>query len=251
MRGSFCVTALACLSACGGCTTLTTYKPAPNNPNITFDQGVGSVTWDTPDFALTMFPTFRYEKTQDIPVFTLMLYNKTNIDLDFDPHAMQAWFNQEPLHIYSMEERVKEIHDSKVRAQIALAIAGALAVGASAYSASHGTTTYSSYGTVVSRGGVARFFSGTTISTYDPFAGIMAGAEVGAATAGGIQQIATAAGYEEEAAQGIFQRTTVRPGMTVVGQVELQPHTINTGMIRIDVPVGPSRASFFFTKETQ
>src|SRR5579862_8579500 len=96
LRASLC--GLVCLLA--GCTTLTTYKPTPNNPNITYDQGIGSVTWDTPDFALTMFPSFHYEKTQDIPVFTLMLYNKTNSNIDFDPQAMQAWFNDQPLHIY-------------------------------------------------------------------------------------------------------------------------------------------------------
>jgi hypothetical protein len=182
-----------------------------------------------------MFPTFRYEATQDIPVFTLTLYNKTNTDLDFDPGVVQAWFNDQPARIYSLEERVKEIHNAKVVRQVALAIVGGLAVGAAAYNASHTVT--SSYG-------------GGTISTYDPFSGMMAGATVGAATGGGIQQIEANAANEEEAAQGILQHTTVRPGMTVVGQIELHSNSTHSGTIRIDVPVGPSRASFFFAKET-
>jgi len=231
LRASLC--GLVCLLA--GCTTLTTYKPTPNNPNVMYEQGTGSVTWDAPAFSLTMFPTFRYEKTQDIPVFTLMLYNKTNADLDFDPGVMQAWFNDQPAKIYSLEERVQDIHNAKVARQVALAIVAGLAAGAAAYSASHTVT--NSYG-------------GGTITTYDPFAGMLAGATVGAATGVGIQQIEANAANEEQAAQGIFQHTTVRPGMTAVGQIELHSNSTHSGTIRIDVPVGPSRASFFFAKGT-
>ena len=49
-------------------------------------------------------------------------------------------------------------------------------------------------------------------SVYDPAAGIFAGAAVGAATGVGISPNPRAAGYEEQAAQGIFQLTKIHPG---------------------------------------
>jgi len=52
------------------------------------------------------------------------------------------------------------------------------------------------------------FVSGT-IQTYNPAAGMFAGLAVGAANGVGIHQIAQAAGNQEQAAQGIFQRTTI------------------------------------------
>jgi hypothetical protein len=81
------------------------------------------------------------------------------------------------------------------------------------------------------------FYTAGTIQTYNPAAGIFAGASVGAATGVGIHQIDRAAGYQEQAAQGIFQHTTIHPGATVVGQVELKPHTDRFSVVNVDVPV--------------
>ena len=89
-----------------------------------------------------------------------------------------------------------------------------------------------------------------TIQTYDPAAGILAGAAVGAATGVGINQIANAAGHQEQAAQGIFQHSTIRPGTTMVGQVMLKPKSDEFGTLRLDVPVGPAPTSFMFAKKT-
>ena len=154
-----------------------------------------------------------------------------------------------------MEERIGEIRSSAKRKQVALAVVGGLAAGAAAYGASHQTTTYNSYGaaTSVNSYGAVRqtqFFSSGTIQTYDPAAGILAGAAVGAATGIGIHQIANAAGHQEQAAEGIFQHTTVPPGTTIVGQVMLKPTSSQFGTLRLDVPVGRAPTTFMFAKKT-
>jgi hypothetical protein len=126
--------------------------------------------------------------------------------------------------------------------QIALAIVGGLAAGAAAYNASHQTTNYSSWGYVGNR---PVLISGT-IQTYDPAAGMFAGLAVGAATGVGIHQIAQAAGNREQAAQGIFQRTTIAPGATAVGQVQIKAGRSSLSNVRLTVPVSgqPVSASF-------
>jgi hypothetical protein len=184
-----------------------------------------------------------------------MVQNKTNHDIDFAPESIHAWLDQKECHVYTLEERIGEIRSSAKRKQIALAIAGGLAAGAAGYAASHQTTTYSGYGTATSinRYGVVRqtnVFTSGTIQTYDPAAGILAGAAVGAAAGVGIQQIANAAGHEEQAAQGIFQHTTVHPGTTIVGQVMLKRESNEFGTLRLDVPLESTPLTFMFTKKT-
>jgi hypothetical protein len=229
-----------------GCATqLTTYAPTANQ-SVVYDQGVGAVTWDTDEAILTLYPTFRFQAPSDIPTFTLMVQNKTDHNIDFMPESIQAYLDDRGCHVYTLEERVGEIRSSAKRKQIALAIVGGLAAGAAAYGASHQTTTYSSYGQV----GHHQFWTSGTIQTYDPAAGILAGAAVGAATGVGIHQIANAAGYQEQAAQGIFQHTTIRPGATIVGQVMLKPETNQFGTLRLDVPVDAARSTFTFSKRT-
>ena len=73
---------------------------------------------------------------------------------------------------------------------------------------------------------------------------------MGAATGVGIHQIARAAGYEEQAAQAIFQHSTIRPGTTIVGQVMLKPASSHFGAVRLDVPVDFAQSAFTFTKTT-
>jgi hypothetical protein len=76
-----------------------------------------------------------------------------------------------------------------------------------------------------------------TPQTYDPASGIFAGAAVSAATGVGIHQIAKSAGFQEQAAQEIFQRTTIHPGMTVVDQIQLKASSTHFDMVNLDVPV--------------
>jgi len=208
------------------------------------------VSWQTDEAVLSMYPTFRYESPSDIPVFTLMVQNKTDHNIDFDPESIHAWLDNRACHVYTLEERIGEIRSAKKRKQIALAVVGGLAAGAAAYTASHSTTTYNSYGTVSNGFRQASWVSSGTIQTYDPAAGIFAGAAVGAATGVGIHQIGKAAGYEEQAAQGIFQHTTIQPGATVVGQVMLKPTSSQFGTLRMDVPVDNKPVSFMFSKTT-
>lgn len=100
---------------------------------------------------MTMYPTFRYQSAGDIPTFTLMVQNRSDHAIDFVPEQIDASIDDRAAHVYTLEERVGEIRRSARRRQIALAIAGGLAAGASAYAASHQTTTYSSYGFVGNR----------------------------------------------------------------------------------------------------
>jgi hypothetical protein len=229
-----------------GCATqLTAYSPTANETAV-FDQGVGAVVWQTNEAVLTMYPTFRYQSPSDIPTFTLMVENKTNHAIDFAPESIHAWFDNRECHVYTLEERVGEIRRAAKRKQIALAIAGGLAAGAAAYGASHQTTTYSGYAT----NGYRSVWVSGTIQTYDPAAGMLAGAAVGAAAGVGIQQIANAAGHQEQAAQAIFQRTTIQPGTTIVGQVMLKPESNQFGTLRLDVPVNGAPQTFLFAKST-
>jgi hypothetical protein len=234
------------LMAMTGCATqLTSYAPTANQ-SVVYDQGVGSITWETDEAVLTMYPTFRFQSPADIPTFTLMVQNKTDHNIDFVPESIQAYLDDRDCHVYTLEERVGEIRSAAKRKQIALAVVGGLAAGAAAYGASHQTTTYSSYGQV----GYHQFWTSGTIQTYDPAAGIFAGVAVGAATGVGIHQLAKAAGYEIQAAQAIFQHSTIRPGTTIVGQVMLKPAKSQAGMLRLDVPIDTARSTFMFAKKT-
>jgi hypothetical protein len=238
------VTLMAAAIALTGCATqLTSYVPNEGQ-KVTYDQGVGTITAETSDAIVMIYPTFRYQNPSEIPTFTLMVQNITDHDIEFNPEYLTASVGSDPCHVYSMEERVSEIRKSAVRKQVALAVLGGLAAGAAAYGASHQTTTYSSVGYV----GHRSFYTTGTIQTYDPAAGIFAGAAVGAATGVGIHQIAKAAGYEEQAAQGIFQRTTIRPGATAIGQIELKPRSYDFSVVNLGVPVGGSVTEVHFQK---
>ena len=94
------------------------------------------------------------------------------------------------------------------------------------------------------------FYTSGTIQTYDPASGILAGAAVGAATGIGIRQIANAAGYQEQAAQGIFQHNTIPAGATVVGQIVLKPGSSQFSTLKLQVPVGGDVRTFTFVKST-
>jgi uncharacterized protein YceK len=243
MKSVIACSVLVLLSGCA--TQLTSYTPTADQ-KVVYDQGVGAVTWETDEAILTMYPTFRFQSPSDIPTFTLMVLNKTDHDIDFVPETVQAYLDDSVCHVYTLEERVGEIRSLARRKQIALAVLGGVAAGAAAYGASHQTTTYSSYGAV----GYHQFWTSGTIQTYDPAAGILAGAAVGAATGVGIHQIARAAGYEEKAAEAIFQHTTIHPGATIVGQAMLKVSTNRYGMLRFDVPVDTARSTFTFAKKT-
>jgi uncharacterized protein YceK len=155
------VLALLVVVAVSGCaTTLTSYKPA-DTQGVTNNQGVGSITSESSDTSLTVYPTFRYQSDSELPTFTLMVKDNGSQSLDFDPENVRAFLDDRQCHIYTLEERIGEIRRQKRRKQIALAIAGGLAAGASAYAASHSTTTYTGYGYV----GRRAFYTTGTIQT--------------------------------------------------------------------------------------
>jgi hypothetical protein len=238
------ISVMATVIALTGCATpLITYIPA-DGQTVAYDQGVGTITAQTGDATVKMYSTFRYQSRADIPTFTLMVQNTSNHDIDFNPEVLSATLDDQQCHVYSLEERVSEIRKDARHKQIALAIAGGLAAGAAAYGASHQTTTYSSVGYVGNRS----FYTSGTIQTYDPAAGFFAGAAVGAVTGVGVYQIGKAAGFQEQAAQGIFQRTTIRPGATVIGQVELKVQSAHFSAVRIKVPIDDAVSELQFLK---
>jgi len=240
------VIACSTLMLLTGCATqLTSYTPTANQ-TVVYDQGVGAITWEADGVVLTMYPTFSYQSPSDIPTFTLMVQNKTSRNIDFLPESIHAYLDDHDCHVYTLQERVGEIRSAAKRKQIALAVVGVMAAAGAGYAASHQTTTYSGYAT----NGYRSAWTSGTIQTYDPASGILAGAAVGAATGVGIHQIARAAGYEEQAAQAIFQHSTIRPGATIVGQVMLKPASRKFAAVRLDVPVDDAQSAFTFTKKT-
>jgi hypothetical protein len=239
---------ISALSLCvlGGCAApLVTYKPA-DNQFVAYNEGVGTITDDEPEYSLIMYPTFKYQAPADLPTFTLMVQDHSQRSIDFDPAGVRAFLDGQECHVYTLEQRVSEIHREKIRKQVALAIAGGLAAGAAGYAASHSTTTYNSYGYV----GYHPVVMSGTIQTYDPAAGILAGAAVGAATGVGIHQLENAAAYQEQAAQGIFQRSTISAGGTVAGQIMLKPSSSGFGTLRLEVPIAGRTETFIFLKTT-
>jgi hypothetical protein len=239
------ITLMAAMAILGGCAApLTSYVPSEGQV-VSYNQGVGTITAQTADATLLMYPTFRYQSPSDIPTFTLMVQNTTNHDIDFNPDTLSASVDTQQIHVYSMEERVSEIRKSARRKQIALAIAGGLAAAGAGYAASHQTATYTNVGYVGNRS----FYSTGTVSVYDPAAGIFAGAAVGAATGIGVHQIGKAAGYEVQAAQGIFQRTTIRPGSTAIGQIELKSSSSRFSAVNINVPVDGAMGQLQFLRK--
>lgn len=240
------IIACSTLLLLAGCATrLTSYDPTANQV-VVYNQGVGAITWEADGVALTMYPTFSYQSPSEIPTFTLMVQNKTSRNIDFVPESIHAYLDDHDCHVYTLQERVGEIRSAAKRKQIALAVVGGLAAGAAAYGASHQTMTYNSYGQV----GNHQYWSSGTVQMYDPASGILAGAAVGAATGVGVHQIARAAGYEEQAAQAIFQHSTIRPGTTIVGQVMLKPGSSHFGAVRLEVPVDAAQPTFTFAKKT-
>ena len=243
MRSVITCSMLMLLTGCA--TQLTSYAPTANQ-TVVYDQGIGAITWEADGVVLTMYPTFSYQSPSDIPTFTLMVQNKTSRNIDFDPQNIHAYLDNHDCHVYTLQERVGEIRSAATRKKIALAVLGGVAAAGAGYAASHQTTTYSGYAT----NGYRSVWTSGTIQTYDPASGILAGAAVGAATGVGIHQISRAAGYEEQAAQAIFQHSTIRPGTTIVGQVMLKPASNNFGAVRLDVPMDFAQSAFMFAKTT-
>jgi len=246
MRTLRCAILWLSLCALGGCAApLVTYKPAENQI-VSYNEGVGTITDDEPGYSLIMYPTFRYQSPSDLPTFTLMVVDRSQHSIDFDPAGVRAFLDNKECHVYTLEQRVSEIQRKIETKADRPGYRRRSCGGSCAYGASHQTTTYTSYGYV----GYHPVMMTGTIQTYDPMAGILAGAAVGAATGVGIHQLENAAAYQEQAAQGIFQRSTVSTGQTVAGQIMLKPSSSGFGTLRLDIPIAGRTETFVFVKAT-
>jgi hypothetical protein len=218
---------------------------SPQGGNITYNGGVGTLAVTTRESRIFMASTFVYQSEGDPPTFTLSVTNTSRRAIDLDPVKFQAFVDNQEAHVYSLEERVQEIRTSASRKETALAVLGVAAAAAEAYDASHTTDT-----TTIRGVGAHGFFKATeTTKSYDPGAGVLAGVSVLKDTGAGIKQIQNAAGAQEEAAMAIFQRTTLPPRATAVGQIVLKRPQAPFTQIRILVPSAGKSQEFVFVRE--
>ncbi len=208
---------------------------------------VGAITWETNDAVLTMYPTFRFQTPSDIPTFTLMVQNKTNHDIDFQPESIHAYFDERECHVYTLEERVGEIRSSAKRKQIALAVLGGIAAAGAGYAASHQTATVTSYGSI----GRRQYFNTSTIRVLRSGLRDSGGSGGGRCDRSRHSPDRPVRGLRGTSGTGAsFSTAPFHPGTTMVGQVMLKKGAGEAGALRLDVPVAAARTTFNFAKKT-
>jgi hypothetical protein len=77
---------------------------------------------------------------------------------------------------------------------------------------------------------------------------VLTGAAVASRAGAGLHQIENAEQYEEHAALGIFQHSTIPPGTTIVGQVVIRPLSLQFKQLRIVVPAAGGPREFVFVR---
>lgn len=236
-----------------GCSTLVTYQPKDNGQQqLRYVQGVGSATVADTQSELFMYPTFKLQSGSSIPTFTLGYANHSIQPVTFSPDNIRAYFNNQPVPLYTYEDRVSEIRNEKIGKQVALAILGGIAAYQGAKAASHQTYTTSVQGAVWNRRGVTSFSGMSTTRVYDPMAGIAVGATVGAFTGIGLQQIEYNAQNEEMAANNMLQTTTVDPLYSTQGEVllhKLDPFSKDS-VLRFEVTIAGKVSVFEFNRKS-
>lgn len=223
-----------------GCATpLVTYSA--QGKNVVYNQGVGTLSEVTRESRILIAPTFVYQNEADPPTFTLSVTNTSRRTMDVNPVKIQAFLDDQPAHVYSLEERVQEIRTNAARQQAAIAMLGAATAAASAYDAAHATSTSTVPGAPPA-----------TTQTYDPTAGVLAGVSALKDTDNSIKQIQNAAGNEEKVAAAIFVHNTLFPRHTAVGQIVIKQPGVPFTKVRIVVPdFGNARKTqeFVFVRE--
>ena len=188
------------------------------------------------------------------PTFTIGYANNTDAPVNFSTENIKAYFRGELVQVYTYTEKIAEIQSEKRGKQVLLAIAGGLAAGAAAYSASRQTYTNNYSGYVQSRGRVTAFAGSNTVRVYDPMSGILVGAAVGGATGLGIQQLEYNAQNQEQSAGSILQENTIDSRQMVVGNLILKdccdPFSKPNETIRFEVTVNGKVSVFEFARIT-
>jgi hypothetical protein len=241
------------ISLLSGCSTIVAYSPKASGANqqIRYTQGVGTLSVKDSDQEVFIYPTFRTQEMTG-PTFTIGYANNMEVPVNFSTDNVKAYFRGEPVQIYTYTEKIDEIQSNKRAKQVALAVLGAVAAGAAAYSASRQTYTNNYSGYVRSRGHVTTFAGSNTIRVYDPMAGIFVGAAIGGATGLGVQQLEYNAQNQEQAAGSILQENTVDPQRMVMGNLILKdccdPFTRSNDIIRFEVAVNGKVNVFEFIR---
>jgi hypothetical protein len=242
--------------AMSGCSTIVTYH-ATRNVNdpaqtVRYDQGVGTIAVKSDANEIFMYPAFKAQPTAKEPTFVLGYANNGTAPIDFSSDNVKAYFRGAPVPIYTYAEKLAQIQAEKRGQQVALAVVGALAAGAAAYSASHQTYTNTYSGRVHTRYGGASYWGSNTVKVYDPLAGILVGGAIAGGTAYGINQIEYNAKNLEEAAGGILQQNTIDPQRMITGNIILKDccdlYTKPDDAIRIEVTANGRTSSFDFKR---
>ena len=206
-----------------GCSTLVTYHPQTSGPTQTlrYAQGVGTLSIKDNDQEIFMYPAFKTQGPSQ-PTFIIGYANNAATSENFSPDNIKVYFRGSPVSIYTYTEKIEEIRNEKLGQQVALAILGGVTAVAAARNASKQTYTSNYSGSVWGRGGQTGFAGSSTLRVYDPGAGMLAGAAVGAVTGVGIAQLEFNARNQEQAAEAILQANTVDPQRLVTGVLILK-----------------------------
>ena len=246
------VICLASISLISGCATSVTYKPAVGknqNSIVKYDHGAATITSKSDLSDVAMYATFKTEPTPNTPTFSLVFGNKSTNPIDIDVSNVKAFFNGVPVKVWTYEDKVSQIRQDKQAAQVAVVLLTVLAGVAAARANSQQTYTTNSSGYV----GRTPYSYSSRTTVYDPMAGFVTGAAIGAAGGVALNQVSHSATAAEEAANGILQRTTTEPNMATNGIIILRDccainNTNNVDVIRFEVTINNKVHVFEFER---
>lgn len=254
--------AMAAVTLFSGCASFHTYtavKPRDGeNTKLVFKQGVGTLTSTEDDGDIVIYPTYRLNDTRSAPTFSIFYVNKSDKQVDFSNANIKVFFRGKQQALYTFEERTAEIRSEVMKKQVLLAIVGGIAAGASAYAASHQTSTYQSSGNVWASNGRRSAFGGwnstAVVRTYDPLAGAIAGGAVAAGTVVGINQIEKQGADDEARARALLQENTLPPMSSIEANLMIkgccEATTTNDDNVLFVVDIAGKTKSFLFQRKT-
>lgn len=238
------ISLLLTLAVCTGCTTYSRYTPQPDQA-VVYENGVASVISQGSESTVRIQPVAPLQEDGTRHGFVLAVENTGDASVNIGPENVRFSYKGENLPILTYAARVTEIENKRRAIKIALAVAGALAAGASAYAASQ--SHYSS------SGWVGRTAYHSTATFTDPLAGIVAGGAVAGGTIYGVNMADTAADLAKQGADGLLKMNTVAAGAFRSGIITPDDTLSSDSKARypfdITVTVGADRHTIQFFQE--
>lgn len=243
---------LASVSLISGCATSVAYRPATGKnqtSTVKYDHGTATITSKSDSSDVAMYATFKTEPTPNTPTFSLVFGNKSTNSTDIDVSNVRAFFNGVPVKVWTYEDKISQIRQDKQAAQVAIVLLTVLAGVSAARANSQQTYTTNSSGYV----GRTPYSYSSRTTVYDPMAGFVTGAAIGAAGGVALNQVNYSANAAEDAANSILQRTTVEPNMATNGILILKEccainNTNNIDVIRFEVTINDKVHVFEFER---